>query len=129
MVDALSRRVKIHHILAISYYKTNLEEYIKNIGHQDEKYKKLKDKLQQGSQGNEGKDYCFTEKRLIKLKSIIYVLNKNNLRKLILNEFHAKTYFGHLGYSCRLIQPSSKNWATFVNTQAFSCLCWPYSTS
>ncbi len=45
MVDTMRRILKLHHIVAMSCYGTNLEEIIRNIGKQDEKYQQLKDNL------------------------------------------------------------------------------------
>lgn len=35
---------------------------------------------------------------LVRFRDMIYVSNCSELKKLILREFHAKPYLGHLGY-------------------------------
>lgn len=54
VVDALSRRVQMNHVEAIISYGTGLEEKIKSTRQLDEKYRKIKARLQQDSEG--GKD-------------------------------------------------------------------------
>ena len=43
-------------------------------------------------------DYCLKAGGLFKFRDKIYVPDDNELKKLILREFHAKLYSGHLGY-------------------------------
>jgi len=43
-------------------------------------------------------DYCLTTDGLVKFRDMIYVSDNIELKKVILTEFHAKPYSGHLGY-------------------------------
>jgi len=102
--------VQSNHSTSISSHGNDLEESIKNIGKQDEKYQQLKEKLHQGSQGNEGKDYFLSEKGFIKFKNKIYVLNSSDLKKLILKQSHAKTYSSHHIYQKTLVAMKTFYW-------------------
>jgi len=43
-------------------------------------------------------DYHLTMDDLVRFRDMIYVLDKSEIKKLILREFHAKTYSGHPRY-------------------------------
>jgi len=43
-------------------------------------------------------DYHLTMDGLVRFRHKIYVLDNSELKKLILRDFHAKPYSGHLGY-------------------------------
>ena len=43
-------------------------------------------------------DYHLTTNDLVRFKDMIYVLYDNELKKIILREFHVKPYSGHPGY-------------------------------
>jgi len=47
-------------------------------------------------------DYCLTTDGLVRLKDRIYVLDRSEIKKVILREFHAKPYSGHPGYQKKL---------------------------
>jgi len=43
-------------------------------------------------------DYCLIEDGLVQIRHKIYVTDNNELKKVILREFHAKSYSGHPDY-------------------------------
>ena len=43
-------------------------------------------------------DYCLIVDSLARFREMIYVSEKSELKKLILREFNAKPYSGHMGY-------------------------------
>ena len=43
-------------------------------------------------------DYCLATGGLVRFRDKIYVPDNSELKKVILREFHAKTYLGHPGY-------------------------------
>jgi len=45
--------------------------------------------------GAQDVDYCLTTDGLFRFRDKIYVTNNNELKKVILREFHAKPYSGH----------------------------------
>eukprot|EP00253_Pinus_taeda_P003651 PITA_03651 len=71
--------------------------YIKGKEKKDEKYQQLRHRLQQGK-GDQNVDYRLTADGLVQFRDMIYVSDDSELKKLILREFHAKPYSGHLGY-------------------------------
>jgi len=93
VADALSRRVIVNHIATMSSYGTHLHG-----GQQDDKYQQLRHKLQQQGIGDQDVDYHLTTEGLVIFRDMIYVSNNNELKKLIMREFHINPYSGHLGY-------------------------------
>jgi len=51
----------------------------------------------------QGMHYRLTADGLVRFRDRIYVSNKNELKKVILREFHVKSYSGHPGYQKTLI--------------------------
>ena len=47
-------------------------------------------------------DYHLTIDGLVRVRDMIYVPENNELKKVILREFHVKPYLGHLGYQMTL---------------------------
>lgn len=81
--------------MAISSYDLNFLERVKNAGQHDEKYQQMKETLKQDG---EDEEYHLTEDRLIRFKNRIYVPNTDDLKRLIMREYHVKPYSGHSGY-------------------------------
>jgi len=48
--------------------------------------------------GAQDVDYCLTTYGLVKFRDRIYVSDHNELKEVILREFHAKPYSSHPGY-------------------------------
>jgi len=48
-------------------------------------------------------DYHLTTNGLVRFRDRIYVPNNNELKKVILRDFHAKPYSGHSSYQKTLI--------------------------
>ena len=57
----------------------------------------LRNSLQKGT-CDKDVDYHLTTDGLVVFREMIYVIDKNELKKLILREFHAKLYSGHPCY-------------------------------
>ena len=98
VTNALSRKVRVIHILVVSSYGTDLQEWILYAGHHDERYWQLKWRLQQQGEGDRDEECHLKADGLVKFKNMIYVLDSSDLKKLILMEFHVKSYSGHPGY-------------------------------
>lgn len=62
------------------------------MGKQDDKYQQLKNKLQQQSTSEQYVDYHLMTNGLVRFKDKIYLLKNNNLKKIILKEFHALSH-------------------------------------
>ena len=97
VVDSLSIRVQVNHIETMSSYGKNLQDWILQVGQQDDMYKDLRHRLQQGI-GEYDVDYHLTVDGMFRFRDMIYASENNELKKLILREFHVKPYSGHLGY-------------------------------
>jgi len=125
VVDALSRWIEIHHLVAMSSYGTNLHDRILQAGQQDVRYMEIVHRLQQSTSTGTGDsigtgtedsigtcdsigigtctgakdlDHCLTVDGLVRFRDRIYVLDNGELEKVILREFHVKPYSGHPGY-------------------------------
>ena len=93
-------------------------------GHHDVRYMEILHRLQQGDSTSTGTgistcsgistcgstsvdaqamDYCVTTDGLVRFRDRICIPDKSELKKVILREFHAKPYSGHLGYQKTLI--------------------------
>eukprot|EP00253_Pinus_taeda_P029813 PITA_29813 len=95
VLDALSRRIQVNHLAIVSLYISNLIEKVKSVGLQDKKYQQVRENLLQRV---EDEEYRLTEDGLIRFKVRIYVPNSDEMKTLIMKEFHVKPYSGHLGY-------------------------------
>ena len=98
MVDSLRRNVVTSFVAAISIYKTNLEDKLKEGIRRDLEYQNLKEKIIQNTYENVITDYSFNEQGLILFKNTLYVPNISEVRLLILNESHKSSYSGHPWY-------------------------------
>eukprot|EP00253_Pinus_taeda_P024166 PITA_24166 len=98
VVDALSRRVQANRIATMSSYGTNLHEWILQAGKHDDKYQELRHRLQKQGEGDRDEEYHLTTDSLVIFKNMVYVLDENEINKLILAKFHVKLYSSHLGY-------------------------------
>lgn len=117
--DALSRNVQVNHIAAMSCYGTQLHDRILQVGHWDDKYMDIMHRLQwstcivtgtgvgictsigtgvSAGRGDQDAGYHLMVDGLVRFRDKIYVSNCNELKKLILSEFHVKPYLGHVGY-------------------------------
>ena len=98
VADALSRNAKLNFTVAISTYKTDLEEQLEAEIEQDENYRKLQAKLKENLIESLIIGYNLNEKGLLLYKDRLYVPNVPKIKLLILNEVHKTPYSGHLGY-------------------------------
>lgn len=87
----------------MSSYGSELQDRILQAGQRDDKYREIVHRLQKNtgavtSTGDRDADYHRTTDGLVRFRDMIYVPNCSELKNLILREFHAKPYSGHLGY-------------------------------
>jgi len=92
VADALSRNAILG---AVSTYKTNLEEQIKEREGSVVNYKKLKDKIVGNEAEIDESNYKITENGLLVYKNRLYIPNVPEIKLLILNEVHKGPYSGH----------------------------------
>ena len=67
----------------------------------------IKDKLQQQSHEKRYEGYKLEEDELLTYKERIYIPNVANLRRVVMDEIHQASYFGHPGYHKTLLQLQS----------------------
>lgn len=95
VADALSRNAIMN---AISTYKSDLEDRIKESGLRDENYQYLKNKISENQAGNDETHFRLNENGLLIYKKRLYIPNVPETKLLILNETHKSPYSGHPGY-------------------------------
>ena len=105
VADALSRRIQVNRLASMSSYGTELQDKILQEGQQDVRYIEIMHRLQQSTgtvsgigEGAHDVDYYLIVDGLVKFKDMIYMPNNSELKKVILREFHVKTYSIHPGY-------------------------------
>eukprot|EP00253_Pinus_taeda_P032439 PITA_32439 len=95
--DALSRGVQVNHVVVVNSHGIDLQDQILQAGQQDDRYKDLRHRLQQGK-CDQDVDYHLMKILLVRFRDKIYVLDDSELKNLVLREFHFRPYSGHSGY-------------------------------
>ena len=98
MVDALSKNAVTRFVVAISCYKTDLEDKLEEGIKRDPEYQNLKEKITQNTSKNTITNYSFNEKGLILVNYRLYVPNILEVKLPILDEIHKIPYSRHSGY-------------------------------
>ena len=83
---------------AVSTYKSDLEDKIKESELRDKDYQYLKNKISENQAGNDGTHFRLNENGLLIYKNRLYIPNVPETKLLILNENHKSPYSGHPGY-------------------------------
>jgi len=112
VADALSMQIQVNHLASIRSYGIDLQDRILQGGQQDVRYMEIVHRLQQVAGTSTGDsigigtgaiaqdmDYFLALDGLMRLEDMIYVLDRSELKKVILREFHVKPYSGHPGFS------------------------------
>eukprot|EP00253_Pinus_taeda_P029605 PITA_29605 len=103
VADALSRKVQCVCRLSFSKWQSTLLEKIKLAADQDAVYQRIKQQIQQLSDKEVQQGYELDDAGMLYFHKRLYVPNENNLRKLILDEFHTSHYTGHPGYQKMIV--------------------------
>jgi len=98
VADALSRKMHVMHVAAISTGKSDLIDKILEAVTTDEHYQQVKDGLQQQKVPQKFDKYRLVEDGIIMHRDRVYVPNSESLKKFILKEMHNVPYAGHSGY-------------------------------
>ena len=98
MADALSRKVQCLCEISVSKWRNSLFEQIKSAANQDAEYQQLKQQVQQSANGRLQQGYTLDGAGMLYFNKKLYVPDSNDLKNLILDEFHISHYTGHLGY-------------------------------
>eukprot|EP00253_Pinus_taeda_P017798 PITA_17798 len=98
VADALSRKVQCVCRLSVSKWQSTLLEKIKEVADQDAVYHQIKQQIHQLSDKEIQQGYVLDDAGVLYFHKRLYVPNENDLRKLILDEFHTSHYTRHPGY-------------------------------
>eukprot|EP00253_Pinus_taeda_P011854 PITA_11854 len=98
VADALSRKVHCLCELSVSKWRTSLVEQIKTAASRDSEYQHLKQQVQQVVKERLQQGYTLDSDGMLCFNKKLYVPDSNDLKRLILDEFHISHYTGHPGY-------------------------------
>ena len=98
VADALSRKVQCVYEISSSEWKNPFKERIKKVAEQDVEYQQIKQQVQQYSSEKNQQECEVDDVGVLYYKNRLYVPNQNNLKNMILDEFHISHYVGHPGY-------------------------------
>eukprot|EP00253_Pinus_taeda_P023671 PITA_23671 len=87
---------------------------IKKATEQDTAYQQIKQQAQHSTNKENRQGYAMDVAGMLYYKKRLYVPNQNNVKSLILDEFHKIHYAGHPGYQ-KMILRSEKNIIGWVN--------------
>ena len=85
-------------MVACSSYISDFEDRVKSAAENDEKYKEIMQNLLVNPAENEDVRFRISKNGLLICKNRLYIPNSVDLKALILNEVHKKSYSGHPGY-------------------------------
>lgn len=94
MAGALSRKVQCLYEISYSERKSPFREMITKAAEQDVVYQQI----QQPASKEKQPDYALDAAGMLYYKERLYVPNQNNVKTLILDEFHKSHYAGHPEY-------------------------------
>eukprot|EP00253_Pinus_taeda_P011610 PITA_11610 len=97
VADALSRKVHCLYEITFSKWENSLQEMMKTAASQDAEYQRLKQQVPLSSKESP-QEYEISKDGMLLYRKRLVVPNDNNLKNLILNEFHTSHYAGHPGY-------------------------------
>eukprot|EP00253_Pinus_taeda_P018941 PITA_18941 len=98
VADALSRKAHCLHELSVSKWRNSLVEQIKAAASRDSEYQHLKQQVQQSVNERLQQGYTLDSAGMLCFNKKMYVPDSNDLKRLILDEFHISHYTGHPGY-------------------------------
>eukprot|EP00253_Pinus_taeda_P021805 PITA_21805 len=98
VADALSRKVQCLCELSVSKWQNTLFDKIKSTTNQDVEYQQLKQQVQQSVNEKLQQGYTLDSAGMLYFNKRLYVPDSDDLKNLILDEFHTSHYTGHPGY-------------------------------
>jgi hypothetical protein len=98
LVDALSRSMKLIHLVVVSTYETNIKERVKISQETNVVFNTVKSYLEQESTGLKYEVYEMLDDDLQTYKGWLYIPNCDDLKSSIMDELHKRPYNGHFGY-------------------------------
>ena len=98
VVDALSRKIHVMHVAAISTRTSDLKDKIIEASAIDEIYQEVKEGLKQQKIPQKFDKYKFKENEILMHRDRVYVPNVGDIRKMVMKEMHDVPYAGYSGY-------------------------------
>jgi hypothetical protein len=98
VADALSRSVKMIHLVAVSTCETDIREIIRNAQETNEFFKTVTSYLSQETIGLKYEGYQMLDESLLAYRSKLYIPSCDDLKRFIMDELHKRPYTGHPGY-------------------------------
>jgi len=92
VVDPLSQHENILYVTTISHYETNLEDKIWIAVVLDQNYQKLKKRTTQNEAHNIKTKSSLNKKGLLTYKNRLYILDSEDIKLLIMDEMHKRSY-------------------------------------
>jgi hypothetical protein len=98
VVDALSRSMKIIHLAVVSTCETDVKKRVRNAQETDPFIQAVTLYLQQEPTGVKYEGYQMTKGGLLTYRDRMYIPNRDDLKRFIMDELHKRPYTGHPGY-------------------------------
>jgi hypothetical protein len=98
VADALSRSMKTIHLVAVSTYKTNVRERVKNAQETNTFFQTVTSYLEQEPTGIKYEGYQMIDGGLLTYRIRLYIPDCDDLNRFIMDELHKRPYTGHPGY-------------------------------
>eukprot|EP00253_Pinus_taeda_P010499 PITA_10499 len=98
VADALSQKVQHLYKISISEWKNPFLEKVQEASKQDNEYQQLKLQIQQSVNTANQQEYEVHDAEMIYFKGRLYIPNQDQIKNLIMDEFHISHYAGHPGY-------------------------------
>jgi hypothetical protein len=98
VVDALSRSMKVVHLVVVSVSESDIKERVKTAQETDAFFKTVTSYLKQEPTWIKYKGYQMLNDGLLTYKGRLYIPNCDELKRFIMDELHKRPYIGHPGY-------------------------------
>jgi hypothetical protein len=98
VVDALSRSVKMIHLVTVSTCETDIRERVKSAQETDAFFETVKSYLEQEPTWLKYEGYQMLNDGLLTYKGRMYILNCGDLKRFMMDELHKRPYTGHPSY-------------------------------
>jgi hypothetical protein len=98
VVDALSISIKMNHLVAVSTCDIDVKEKIRNAQETYAFFKTVTSYLRQEPTRIKYEGYQMLDEGLLTHRNILYIPNRDDLKRFIMDELHKRPYTGHPGY-------------------------------
>jgi hypothetical protein len=98
VVDALSRSMKTIYLAAVNTYETDVKNRVRNAQEKDSFVQTVTLYLQQEPAGGKYEGYQMTKGFILTYRDRMYIPNRDDLKRFIMDELHKRPYTGHPRY-------------------------------